>query len=143
MSPQGSGRSLEDFSGQTPLHAAARAGQAGAVTMLLQRGLDVNARDKGGLSPLLLAVGGGYLTVGTVVGAQARALPGAGPGQSCLRGAFGVSVVTWLPWAEPGGTKDTCFPEPQPLPAWALGTNSDPAGRGQGPDCEDCLGQGG
>ncbi|MXQ87440.1 hypothetical protein E5288_WYG000141 [Bos mutus] len=59
----GSDRSLEDFSGQTPLHAAARAGQAGAVTMLLQRGLDVNARDKDGLSPLLLAVGGRHRDV--------------------------------------------------------------------------------
>ena len=70
--------------------------------MLLQRGLDVNARDKGGLSPLLLAVGGRYLTVGTVVGAQARALPGAGPGQSCLRGAFGVSVYEASPRLSPG-----------------------------------------
>ncbi|XP_066883765.1 60 kDa lysophospholipase isoform X9 [Kogia breviceps] len=55
---QGSDLSLEDFGGQTPLHSAARGGQAGVVAMLLQRGLDVNARDKDGLSPLLLAVRG-------------------------------------------------------------------------------------
>ncbi|XP_032965615.1 60 kDa lysophospholipase isoform X3 [Rhinolophus ferrumequinum] len=50
--------SLEDFNGQTPLHAAARGGHAGVVTMLLQRGADTNARDNDGLSPLLLAVQG-------------------------------------------------------------------------------------
>lgn len=83
--------------------------------MLLQRGLDVNARDKGGLSPLLLAVRGRYLSAGTVVGVQAGAPPGAGPGWRCLRGASGVPVVTRLPRAEPGGTEDTCFPEPRPL----------------------------
>uniref|UniRef100_A0A8D1UPL3 asparaginase n=1 Tax=Sus scrofa TaxID=9823 RepID=A0A8D1UPL3_PIG len=54
----GSDLSLEDFGGQTPLHAAARGGHVGTVTMLLQRGLDTNARDKDGLSPLLLAVRG-------------------------------------------------------------------------------------
>lgn len=60
MSPQGSELSLEDFNGQTPLHAAARGGHAGVVTMLLQRGADVNAQDNDGLSPLLLAVRGRY-----------------------------------------------------------------------------------
>ncbi|XP_047652624.1 60 kDa lysophospholipase [Phacochoerus africanus] len=54
----GSDLSLEDFGGQTPLHAAARGGHVGTVAMLLQRGLDANARDKDGLSPLLLAVRG-------------------------------------------------------------------------------------
>lgn len=61
MSPQGSDLSREDFNGQTPLHAAARGGHPGAVTMLLRRGADVNAQDEDGLSPLLLAVRGRYL----------------------------------------------------------------------------------
>ncbi|XP_047594620.1 60 kDa lysophospholipase isoform X2 [Lutra lutra] len=55
---QGSDLSLESFNGQTPLHAAARGGQPGAVTMLLRRGVDVDPRDEDGLSPLLLAVKG-------------------------------------------------------------------------------------
>ncbi|KAM5338509.1 60 kDa lysophospholipase [Glossophaga mutica] len=55
--------SLQDFSGQTPLHVAARRGQAGVVALLLQRGLDVHARDEDGLSPLLLAVRGRHLGV--------------------------------------------------------------------------------
>ncbi|XP_058423813.1 60 kDa lysophospholipase isoform X3 [Diceros bicornis minor] len=55
---QGSDLSLENFNGQTPLHAAARGGHAGVVTMLLQSGVDVSARDEDGLSPLLLAVRG-------------------------------------------------------------------------------------
>ncbi|XP_053522082.1 60 kDa lysophospholipase isoform X5 [Artibeus jamaicensis] len=59
----GSDLSLQDFSGQTPLHVAARRGHAGVVTMLLQRGVDVNARDEDGLSPLLLAVRGRHLGV--------------------------------------------------------------------------------
>ncbi|KAM5239962.1 60 kDa lysophospholipase isoform 4-T4 [Hipposideros larvatus] len=59
----GSDLSLEDFNGQTPLHAAARGGHAGVVTMLLQRGVDANARDKDGLSPLLLAIRGRHRSV--------------------------------------------------------------------------------
>ncbi|XP_032201349.1 60 kDa lysophospholipase isoform X5 [Mustela erminea] len=54
----GSDLSLENFNGQTPLHAAARGGQSGAVTMLLRRGVDVGPRDEDGHSPLLLAVKG-------------------------------------------------------------------------------------
>nr|XP_031310299.1 60 kDa lysophospholipase isoform X2 [Camelus dromedarius] len=60
---QGGDLSLEDFSGRTPLHAAARGGQAGMVTALLQSGVDVNARDQDGLSPLLLAVRGRHQDV--------------------------------------------------------------------------------
>ncbi|XP_059230102.1 60 kDa lysophospholipase isoform X6 [Mustela nigripes] len=54
----GSDLSLENFNGQTPLHAAARGGQSGAVTMLLRRGVDVGPQDEDGHSPLLLAVKG-------------------------------------------------------------------------------------
>ncbi|XP_059039269.1 60 kDa lysophospholipase isoform X1 [Mustela lutreola] len=54
----GNDLSLENFNGQTPLHAAARGGQSGAVTMLLRRGVDVGPRDEDGHSPLLLAVKG-------------------------------------------------------------------------------------
>ncbi|XP_051008088.1 60 kDa lysophospholipase [Acomys russatus] len=50
--------SLKDYSGQTPLHVAARRGHAAVVTMLLQKGVDVNAQDEEGQSPLLLAVRG-------------------------------------------------------------------------------------
>ncbi|XP_053784976.1 60 kDa lysophospholipase isoform X7 [Desmodus rotundus] len=59
----GSDLNLQDFSGQTPLHVAARRGHAGVATMLLQRGADVNALDEDGLSPLLLAVRGRHLGV--------------------------------------------------------------------------------
>nr|KAF6499080.1 asparaginase [Molossus molossus] len=55
--------SLQDFSGQTPLHVAARRGHAGVVTLLLQRGVDVNSRDEDGLSSLLLAVRGRHRSV--------------------------------------------------------------------------------
>ena len=58
---QGSDLSQENFNGQTPLHAAARGGHPEVVTMLLQRGVGVSARDEDGLSPLLLAVKGRYL----------------------------------------------------------------------------------
>lgn len=84
MSPQGSELSLEDFNGQTPLHAAARGGHAGVVTMLLQRGADANARDNDGLSPLLLAVRGRY-----------RVGRGNTWGPAALCG--GLPVVTLLP----------------------------------------------
>lgn len=63
LAERGSELSLEDFNGQTPLHAAARGGHAGVVTMLLQRGADANARDNDGLSPLLLAVRGRHRDV--------------------------------------------------------------------------------
>ncbi|XP_052042634.1 60 kDa lysophospholipase [Apodemus sylvaticus] len=54
---------LKDYSGQTPLHAAARRGHAAVVSMLLQRGVDVDARNEDGESPLLLAVRGRHQSV--------------------------------------------------------------------------------
>ncbi|XP_004699185.1 60 kDa lysophospholipase [Echinops telfairi] len=48
----------QHFTGQTPLHAAARGGHATAVSLLLQRGADVNGQDSDGFSPLRLAVRG-------------------------------------------------------------------------------------
>ncbi|XP_045679794.1 60 kDa lysophospholipase isoform X2 [Phyllostomus hastatus] len=72
----GSDLSLQDFSGQTPLHVAARRGHAGVVTMLLQRGVDVSARDEDGCSPLLLAVRGRHLgVIGLLRAAGARLSP--------------------------------------------------------------------
>ncbi|XP_070268129.1 60 kDa lysophospholipase isoform X3 [Myotis yumanensis] len=58
LAERGSDLSLEDFQGQTPLHAAARRGHTAAVSLLLRSGAAVNARDEEGLSPLLLAVRG-------------------------------------------------------------------------------------
>ncbi|XP_015976983.2 60 kDa lysophospholipase isoform X2 [Rousettus aegyptiacus] len=59
----GTDLSLEDFTGQTPLHAAARGGHAGVAAMLLQKGANVDARDEDGLSPLLLAIKGRHQSV--------------------------------------------------------------------------------
>ncbi|XP_036162337.1 60 kDa lysophospholipase isoform X2 [Myotis myotis] len=58
LAERGSDLSLEDFQGQTPLHAAARRGHTAAVSLLLRCGAAVDARDQEGLSPLLLAVKG-------------------------------------------------------------------------------------
>lgn len=67
---------LKDYSGQTPLHVAARRGHAAVVTMLLQRGADVDARNEDGQSPLLLAVRGRHQSViGLLRAAGARLSP--------------------------------------------------------------------
>lgn len=96
-SPQGCDLSLEDFNSQTPLHVAARQGHAGAVTLLLQRGSDVNARDQDGLSPLLLAVRGRYL--GTLSGACGGCLwSHSSPGQGQL-----LSRTSPIPGLRPRG----------------------------------------
>ncbi|EDL97433.1 lysophospholipase [Rattus norvegicus] len=54
---------LKDYSGQTPLHVAARRGHASVVAMLLQKGVDVDACNEDGQSPLLLAVRGRHQSV--------------------------------------------------------------------------------
>lgn len=72
----GTDLSLEDFTGQTPLHAAARGGHAGVVAALLQKGANVDARDEDGLSPLLLAIKGRHRSViGLLRAAGARLSP--------------------------------------------------------------------
>lgn len=78
--PQGSDLSLEDCSGQTPLHAAARGGHVEVLAMLLQRGVNVNARDQDGLTPLLLAVRGRYSGGPAPGGCVGRGATGGGPG---------------------------------------------------------------
>lgn len=111
MSLQGGDLSLEDFNGQTPLHVAARRGHAGVVTLLLQRGVDVNARDEDGCSPLLLAVRGRYGALRWTFGQRRVGLDGA-----AQRAVGLLFVVTQLPGAKLGGAKDTCLLVPRPPP---------------------------
>lgn len=102
VSFQGGDLSLEDFNGQTPLHVAARRGHAGVVTLLLQRGVDVNARDEDGLSPLLLAVRGRY-------GRRDGRLGKGDAGWAWTelpRGRWVCCLVTQLPGAKLDGAKD-------------------------------------
>jgi ankyrin repeat protein len=44
------------FLNQTPLHVAAEDGSSGLVKMLVSSGADVNAVDKNGATPLILAM---------------------------------------------------------------------------------------
>jgi len=51
-------RAVEKRFGRTALHVAAQSGEAGAVSLLVGAGSDVNRRDSGsGLTPLMLALG--------------------------------------------------------------------------------------
>lgn len=73
LAERGNDLSLEDFQGQTPLHAAARRGHTAVVSLLLRSGAAVNARDAEGRSPLLLAVRGRHRgAIGLLRAAGAR-----------------------------------------------------------------------
>ncbi|ELW47199.1 60 kDa lysophospholipase [Tupaia chinensis] len=90
----GSDLGLEDFNGQTPLHAAARRGHAGVVALLLSRGVDVDTRDEDGFSPLLLAVKGRSWRT------QGQSCAGWHPGRTAK--ACGHGGRRGLTWGSPG-----------------------------------------
>lgn len=93
--------------------------------MLLQKGVNVDARDEDGLSPLLLAVRGRY-SGDTAVDVWAGAMCGVG-----LDGAAEGPPVSCGHTASPGGAgwaKDASLLEPHPPPASSLGTGSDHEG---------------
>jgi hypothetical protein len=52
-----------DASGQTPLHLAAQLGHISVVSLLLERGAELNARDKIGCTPFVLAAAHGNAAV--------------------------------------------------------------------------------
>ena len=56
-----------DNDGNTPLHGAAREGQAETVALLLDRGADVNARDKDGGTPLHTAAVKGHTKAARII----------------------------------------------------------------------------
>lgn len=83
--------------------------------MLLQRGLDVNARDKRAASaPCCWPWGAGIRRQALWWGCR-HGTSRARPGRSCLPGALGCACGHMPSRAEPGGTEDTCFLEPCPL----------------------------
>lgn len=57
----------KEFSGQTPLHFAARYGQKEVVEFLIGKGADVNAKDDDGWTPLHLACYGGFIKSVTIL----------------------------------------------------------------------------
>ena len=101
--------------GWTPLHAAAAGGAERVLTLLCQRGVEIDPRCHAGRTPLMDAARHGHLAcVKAVVKSGARVGLVDAAGLRALDQAKGEAVRSWLSQRTPGGAEAAPPRNPKP-----------------------------
>ena len=101
--------------GWTPLHAAAAGGAERVLTLLCQRGVEIDPRCHAGRTPLMDAARHGHLAcVKAVVKSGARVGLVDAAGLCALDQAKGEAVRSWLSQRTPGGAEAAPPRNPKP-----------------------------